>query len=370
MTPLLAATLAYAAGVLLGLRWAAPAWLALAAAAALCAASLRRGAVRRVERSPGRPPAPDTPHRGPSALRVAAAAAFTAFFAAGALVGSVRGAFVRDDCRGQLPDGATVRAVGVPASLPVEGAALAFRAYRLDVAAGGCRGGIRLRLQERHIAALDSSARGLGPAVEIHGRWTAYPRRGGWPRPSVYAGAVLVDSVMAAPAAARAGAVTRFRVIQQARLRDLLPERWPLAEALLLAQKSGLDLETRSRWVAAGLVHLLAISGMHVGLIAAGVLGLATAAGVPARRARRLALGLTAAYVIFLGAPTAALRALLQAALLLASTELQRPADPFTLLATAALIILVLEPMALLDPGFQLSFAGMVGLMAWRRPLA
>jgi competence protein ComEC len=65
--------------------------------------------------------------------------------------------------------------------------------------------------------------------------------------------------------------------------------------------------------------------------------------------------------VLFLGAPTAALRALLQATLLLTSVELQRPAEPFTLLAAAGLTILLLEPMALLDPGFQLSFAGMVG---------
>jgi competence protein ComEC len=361
MTPLLAATLAYAAGMLAGLRWAAPAWLLVAAAALLCVVSLRRKAVRRC-----------TEPRRPPALRAGGTAILAAFFAAGVLVGGARGASTRDDCRARLPDGAAVRAVGVPASLPVEGAALAFRAYRLDAAGGSCRGSIRLRAHARHVAALDSSARGIRPRVEVHGRWTAYPRRGGWPRHAAYAGALLVDSVMAAPAGAhagaRAGTATHLRVMQQARLRALLPERWPLAEALLLAQKSGLDRETRSRWVAAGLVHLLAISGMHVGLIAAGVLGLASAAGLPARRARRLALGLTAAYVLFLGAPTAALRALLQAALLLASLELQRPAHPFTILATAALIILVLEPMALLDPGFQLSFAGMVGLMAWRRP--
>ena len=47
------------------------------------------------------------------------------------------------------------------------------------------------------------------------------------------------------------------------------------SESLLLAQKAGLSPETRSRWVAAGLVHLLAISGMHVGLIAGGVIVLA-----------------------------------------------------------------------------------------------
>jgi competence protein ComEC len=109
---------------------------------------------------------------------------------------------------------------------------------------------------------------------------------------------------------------------------------------------------------------------MHVGLIAGGVIMLAGLCGVPRRRGRRIALLVTAAYVMFLGAPSAALRALLQASLLLAAVELQRPAEPFTALAAAALAILLLEPLAILDPGFQLSFAGMAGLIGWRHPVA
>jgi competence protein ComEC len=108
---------------------------------------------------------------------------------------------------------------------------------------------------------------------------------------------------------------------------------------------------------------------MHVGMIAGGVIALASMLGLPRRRGRRLALCVTAAYVLFLGAPSAALRALLQAGLLLAAVELQRPADAFTALAAAALVILAIDPLAALDPGFQLSFAGMIGLIGWYRPI-
>jgi competence protein ComEC len=366
VTPLLAATLAYAAGLLAGLRWLPAAWLC-GGLAVLAVAALRAAAV--------------TPR----------AALVVAFCAAGAVVGTVRGTAVLRDCRSTWPDGARLVVKGAPAALPTPGAALAFRAG--SAAADGRPCGapvVRLRAGERHVATLDSAARGTVPLLEVHGRWLAYPVRGGWPRSPLYAGSIVVDSLghagsMAAdplghagasaadstgPAAgARAGIVTRFRATQQARLRGLLPGRWAMAEALLLAQKAGLAQETRARFVAAGLVHLLAISGMHVGLIAAGVLLLSAAAGLPPRPGRRLALLLTAAYVLFLGAPSAALRALLQAALLLGAAELQRPADPFTVLAAAALGILIADPMALLDPGFQLSFAGMVGLIGWRRPV-
>lgn len=339
MTPLLSATLSWMLGLLAGLRYAPGPWLCMVLAV------LGMAAVWAL-RLPRRP------------------AVLLAFLAGGAAIGGVRGEAVRGDCRSLLPDSARLTVRGAPLALPTAGAAVPFRAE------GVCGGTIRLRFPERHLDALEAAAHGRTPVVEVHGRWLRYPVHGGWPRSPIYRGSLVVDSVVVLPASAgRAGAVTRFRVAQQARLRGLLPERWGLAEALLLAQKSGLTQETRSRFVASGLVHLLAISGMHVGLIVAGMLLAGERAGLPRRRARRVALLATAAYVVFLGAPSAALRALLQATLLLASTELQRPAEPFTLLGTAALVILMLEPMALLDPGFQLSFAGMVGLIGWRRPI-
>jgi competence protein ComEC len=339
VTPLLAAVLAWCLGLLAGLRWT-PGLLVWGMLLLGSAMLLWAG-------------------RMPSRVAV-----LLAFVLAGTVVGTLRGVAVRSDCRAQLMDGAAVVLQGTPAALPTPGAAVPFRG------SGTCGGVIRVRPREAHLGVLTTAARGESPAVAVHGRWLAYPVHGGWPRSPIYTGSVVVDSVIELPASAgRAGAVTRFRVAQQGRLRALLPERWGLAEALLLAQKSGLDRETRTRFVAAGLVHLLAISGMHVGLIAAGVLLLAQAGGMPRRRAKRLAVAVTAAYVVFLGAPSAALRALLQATLLLTSTELQRPAEPFTLLATAALTILLLEPMALLDPGFQLSFAGMIGLIGWRRTI-
>lgn len=345
LTPLLVVTLAYAAGLLAGLRATLPVTfvvlLVVAAVFATRNARVRTGCV---------------------------------FVVVGMAVGGLRAEAVRSDCRTSLADGAAVRLAGVPRALPTEGVSLLMDARLGADSTRTCRTTVRVHAQPRHLAALDSAARGTKPPVLIRGRWMTYPQRGGWPRRPEYAGGVLVDAVhvLETPSGGvpAAGAASRFRTAQQARLRALLPERWGLAEALLLAQRAGLTAETRSRWVAAGLVHLLAISGMHVGLIVGGVLLLGRAAGLSPRAGRRVAVLVTGAYVLFLGAPSAALRALLQAAMLLGAVELQRPADPFTALAAAALAILLLEPMAVLDPGFQLSFCGMIGLIAWRRPVA
>src|SRR5690606_30169400 len=56
-------------------------------------------------------------------------------------------------------------------------------------------------------------------------------------------------------------------------------------------------------------------------------------------------------------------------ALLIAARVLQRPADPYALLAAAALVVAGFDPLAPLSPGFQLSFAGILGIIAARRPL-
>jgi competence protein ComEC len=341
MTLLLSVTLAYAAGLLGGLREPLPLWclvvLCAGAAVTLCA------------------------HRRRAAVAV--------FIVAGLAAGSIRTGAAAADCREELSDGERVRLTGVPLVVPTEGVTLPVHVTVLTAAGITCSDvTVRVRAAPRHQAVLDSAVQ-QGAAITVGGRWLAYAPRNGWPRKPEFAGGVLADAVSIDTATA-ATALTRLRTSQQRRLRSMLPQTWGLAEALLLAQKAGLTPETRGRWVSAGLVHVLAISGMHVGLIAGGVILLAGLCGVPRRRGRRIALLITAAYVLFLGAPSAALRALLQASLLLAAVELQRPAEPFTALAAAALVILLIEPLAILDPGFQLSFAGMAGLIGWRRPVA
>ena len=146
------------------------------------------------------------------------------------------------------------------------------------------------------------------------------------------------------------------------RLRSRLPaDVDATARALLLAERDELPASLRQRFVDAGLAHLLAISGLHVGIIA----GLVLALSMPFVRGRELYVvtaGIVGLYVMILGAPVPALRASLLFAGWATSRCVGRPVRGADLLGVVALIFLVSDPSTILEPGFQLSFAGFAGV--------
>lgn len=137
----------------------------------------------------------------------------------------------------------------------------------------------------------------------------------------------------------------------------------PLARALLVADTRSLSPEMRDEFAAAGLVHMLSISGLHVGLIALAVTVALGAAGLPAARAGWGSVLLTAVYVAVIGAPAPAVRAVAMLAAAAASRALQRPTSPWAALAIGAAAPLA-DPRLVADIGYQLSIAGMVALIA------
>lgn len=291
----------------------------------------------------------------------------TALALGGCLLGRVAAERAGGHCLARLPDGATAEIRGRFDALPVDGRAhLRLRELRAHPAARpvSCRATVRLRLPR--------GSDGLtGPAgteaVVVWARWWARPAEGSWPRRPEWAGSFVADSLRtSADAGILAAPLLAARVGAQARIRQLFPTRAPVAEALILARREGLDPELRERFARSGLTHLLAISGLHVGLIAGVLLLLGNAARLPARTAAVTAAMVTAVYVLLIGAPHAAARAALQLMLVLSARLLQRPADLLAILAAAAIALLVLDPLSLLDPGFQLSFAGTAGIVALR----
>jgi len=173
-----------------------------------------------------------------------------------------------------------------------------------------------------------------------------------------------------APWAAARWATVRWRDGVVDRLHRLYGERAPLVAALVLARREGLDRDLRDAFAASGVAHLLAISGFHVGVIAALLLGVLRAGGMGRRRAGLAAVVGAAAYVAVIGFPDAACRAVLIMVLVIGSRARGYPSSRWGPLAAAALILLLLDPRRLASAGFQLSFAGAGGLVAWSRPLA
>ena len=137
----------------------------------------------------------------------------------------------------------------------------------------------------------------------------------------------------------------------------------PLVRALLIADMRELTPDVRARFAAAGLSHMLSVSGLHVGLIAAAVLLMAQMLRLGAARAELVAVALTATYVVLIGAPLPAVRAALMLGVFSLSRLVQRPTSPWAVLATGAGLPLV-HPTSLSDVGYQLSVLGMIALVS------
>ena len=146
----------------------------------------------------------------------------------------------------------------------------------------------------------------------------------------------------------------------------------PLARALLIADQRQIPTEMRDRYAAAGLVHMLSISGLHVAVIAAAMELLFQVARMPRRVALLGAFVATGLYVMVIGAPPPALRSATMLGVAMISRFAQRPTSPWAAWAIGAFVPL-LVPRTAIDVGYQLSVLGMCALVAagslWRRHL-
>ncbi len=144
-------------------------------------------------------------------------------------------------------------------------------------------------------------------------------------------------------------------------------DRSRLAMALLLGEREELDFQSTAAFFETGTVHLLSISGLHVGILA-GFLFFGLRLGLMPRKPALLAVaGITTAYALVIDAEPPAVRATVLVLLICAALYLGRPALQFNLLAAAALVVLAMNPVDLFRVGPQLSFLAMATL-AWLGP--
>lgn len=146
-----------------------------------------------------------------------------------------------------------------------------------------------------------------------------------------------------------------------------------LLAALAVGDRSGLERPVREAFAALGIAHVLAVSGLHVALVAG--LGFAlfrrllvgplTRAGVadPRPWAAAAAWGAALAYAGIAGMGVPLQRALIVAAAFVAAFASGRRWPPLHVLGLAASLVLALDPAALFDAGPQLSFAAVAALM-------
>lgn len=144
------------------------------------------------------------------------------------------------------------------------------------------------------------------------------------------------------------------------RIEALFGSRAPMVEAMVLGRRDDVDREMRSTFVAAGLAHLLAISGLHVGILA-GWVALAAGRFMSAPRVAVVSAVSTWLYVAILGFPAPATRAAAFISIGSASRLLQRRPPVLSVLAVAVLVVLTVDAASAASVGAWLSVAAVWG---------
>lgn len=195
----------------------------------------------------------------------------------------------------------------------------------------------------------------------------------------------IADAARAPPAARLAARLQALREAFAQRIRARIGgAEGEVAVALITGLRAGMPDDVTEALRRAGLAHVLAISGLHMALVAFTVMtamriGYAFFPGFASRHpvkkhAAVAALGLCLAYLFISGAAVAASRSFIMLAVMLAALLVDRAALTMRNLAIAALIVVAVAPHEVVGPSFQMSFAATAALIAgyaalsrWRR---
>lgn len=152
------------------------------------------------------------------------------------------------------------------------------------------------------------------------------------------------------------------------RIEQLFPENTAIAKAFLTGEKHDLSSEEREIYSKSGAAHLLAISGMHISLLAA-LLTWLFRKFLNRKYAFLLTMALLCMYGSLIGFSTSLLRAMLMFAVFSAAPLAGRYSDAPTRLAAALLFSLLIRPYAILESSFILSYGATAGIIFLYNPL-
>jgi competence protein ComEC len=144
-----------------------------------------------------------------------------------------------------------------------------------------------------------------------------------------------------------------------------------LAEALLIGYKDDLDKNLVQSYTNTGVVHIIAISGMHLGLVYALLLLLTK----PLRRKQLawlqaiLILSALWLFTLLAGAQASVVRSAVMFTFIVLAKAIDRKTSIYNTLACSAFVLLCINPFWLWDVGFQLSYAAVVSIVTFYRPV-
>jgi competence protein ComEC len=248
---------------------------------------------------------------------------------------------------------------------------------RLSVSDGPARGA-RLELRAREEPVLGGSG-SIGHELWVEGQLRLvadlHPDDDGYAR---WLRAEGVDAVLSVtrvkPTGRRRGGVVgvfdAIRIRAEQALASGLPDQpAALMRGMVLGGDEQFAPELRDDFRAVGLSHIVAVSGANVMLLAVLVAAVGGVAGIGRGARFWIALGCVCMYVPLCGVGASVVRAGVMGVAGLVATHLARPVSRLYLVLLAALALLLLNPRAAEDVGAQLSFAAVLGLMAFAGPI-
>ncbi|HLO80398.1 MAG TPA: ComEC/Rec2 family competence protein [Chitinophagaceae bacterium] len=150
-------------------------------------------------------------------------------------------------------------------------------------------------------------------------------------------------------------------------------EERALAKALLVGYRDELDMTTVAAYTNTGVIHVIAISGLHLGLIYA-LLLILTSPLVKGRKSRiitNIAIGISLwVFTLICGATPSVVRSAVMFTSLLAGDTLGSENNTGNALASSAFLLLCFDPFLLRDIGFQLSYAAVASLLVYNRAIS
>lgn len=166
------------------------------------------------------------------------------------------------------------------------------------------------------------------------------------------------------------------RLVQRLADAGLHGQSLAFISAIIVGERDALDSNLRQSFAAAGAAHVLAVSGLHTGIIYLVIASLLTCFGfvrpLYEQRVRRVLLSLTIIIVMWVyafvtGLSPSVMRAVLMLTIIQVGWMLRRHAISVNTLAAAACICLWVDPLSLFSVSFQLSFAAVLGILLFGR---
>ena len=147
------------------------------------------------------------------------------------------------------------------------------------------------------------------------------------------------------------------------------PALTAIYRAMMLGFKKELTDEQDSLFIHSGTMHLFAINGLHIGVVALALHSLLGLARCPRALAALIVLAILWLDVDTTGASPSAVRAFLLIACFELGFLLRLPGNPVSALSVAALLVLIIDPMTLFSASFQMSYGVVLAILCFGLPL-